>query len=199
MHSKIKENQETVSYPLTSNNSYCLFFFFLFLFIYFILFFNFFNFKIFNSYMRSQTWTLLFNLIIFHQGELYPLLKNCSVTVTFHSLLPHGLQHARPPCLSLSPRVWLNSCPLHQWCYLTISSSAALFSFCLQSPVISVFSTDSAFHIEWTKCWSFSSLEDYLENPEWHQSQKQLHHQRLKLGLLHPKSPIWDLVLHMMI
>ena len=26
-----------------------------------------------------------------------------------------------------------NSCPLSQWCYLTISSSAAPFSFCLQS------------------------------------------------------------------
>ena len=26
-----------------------------------------------------------------------------------------------------------NSCPLSQWCYLTISSSAALFSFCPQS------------------------------------------------------------------
>ena len=26
-----------------------------------------------------------------------------------------------------------NSCPLNQWCYLTISSSAATFSFCLQS------------------------------------------------------------------
>ena len=32
-----------------------------------------------------------------------------------------------------SPEVCSNSCPLVQWCYLTISSSAALFSFCLQS------------------------------------------------------------------
>ena len=37
------------------------------------------------------------------------------------------------PCLSLSPRVCSNSYPLNQWCYLTISSSATLFSFCLQS------------------------------------------------------------------
>ena len=29
--------------------------------------------------------------------------------------------------------ICLNSCPLSQWCYLTISSSAAPFSFCLQS------------------------------------------------------------------
>ena len=48
-------------------------------------------------------------------------------------LQPHGLQHARLPCRSLSPGVCSNSCPLSQWCYLTISSSAAPFSFCLQS------------------------------------------------------------------
>ena len=34
---------------------------------------------------------------------------------------------------SLSPGVYSNSCPLSQWCYLTISSSVAPFSFCLQS------------------------------------------------------------------
>ena len=32
-----------------------------------------------------------------------------------------------------SPGVCSNSHPLSQWCYLTISSSASLFSFCLQS------------------------------------------------------------------
>ena len=37
------------------------------------------------------------------------------------------------PCLSLSPRVFSNSCPFSQWCYLTISSSATFFSFYLQS------------------------------------------------------------------
>ena len=46
---------------------------------------------------------------------------------------PHGLQHVRLPCPSLSSRVCSNSCPLSQWCYLTISFSAAPFSFCLQS------------------------------------------------------------------
>ena len=44
-----------------------------------------------------------------------------------------GLQHARPPCLSPSPRVCPSSCPLHQWCQPPISSSDALFSFCPQS------------------------------------------------------------------
>ena len=35
--------------------------------------------------------------------------------------------------LPLSPRVCSNSFPLSHWCYITISSSAAPFSFCLQS------------------------------------------------------------------
>ena len=49
------------------------------------------------------------------------------------SLPPHGLQHARLPCPSLSPGVCSHSYPLSRWCHLTISSSAALFSTSLQS------------------------------------------------------------------
>ena len=45
---------------------------------------------------------------------------------------PHGLQHARPPCLSPTLRVYSNSCP-SQWCHPTISSSVIPFSSCLQS------------------------------------------------------------------
>ena len=48
------------------------------------------------------------------------------------SLWPHGLQHARPPCSSPTPRVYSNSCPLHWWCHPTISSSVIPFSSCLQ-------------------------------------------------------------------
>ena len=50
-----------------------------------------------------------------------------------NSLQPHGLQHSRLPCSSLSPRVHSNSCPLSRGCHPTISSSTTLFSFCLQS------------------------------------------------------------------
>ena len=50
-----------------------------------------------------------------------------------NSLQPHGLQHPRLPCLSLSPRVCSDSYPLSRWCYLTISYFAVLFSFCLES------------------------------------------------------------------
>ena len=49
------------------------------------------------------------------------------------SFQPHGLQHARLPWPSLSPRVCSNSYPLSQWCHLTISSSVAPFSSCPQS------------------------------------------------------------------
>ena len=49
------------------------------------------------------------------------------------SLQLHGLKHARLPCLSVSPRVCSNSCPLSQSCHTTTSASATLFSLCLQS------------------------------------------------------------------
>ena len=50
-----------------------------------------------------------------------------------------------------------NSYPLSQWCYLTISSSAALFSSCLQSfPVSGSYSNKSALRIRLSKYWSFS-------------------------------------------
>ena len=52
-------------------------------------------------------------------------------------LWPYGLQYARLPCPSPSPGVYSDSCPLSQWCYLTISSSTTLFSFCLQSVLAS--------------------------------------------------------------
>ena len=56
-----------------------------------------------------------------------------SVTQSCLTLQPHELQHARSPCPSPAPRVHPNSCPLSRWCHLTISSSVAPFSSCLQS------------------------------------------------------------------
>ena len=50
-----------------------------------------------------------------------------------NSFRPLGLQPTRLLYPSLPPRVYLNSCPLSQRCYLIMSSSAALFSFCLHS------------------------------------------------------------------
>ena len=56
-----------------------------------------------------------------------------SRSVMSNSLQPHGLQHARPPCPSPTPRVYSNSCPLSWWCHPTISSSVVPFSSHLQS------------------------------------------------------------------
>ena len=56
-----------------------------------------------------------------------------SRSVVSNSLRSHGLQHARPPCPSPTPRVYLNLCPLSQWCHPTISTSVVPFSSCLQS------------------------------------------------------------------
>ena len=70
--------------------------------------------------------------------EIQPYFNKPHYAVAVVQLISHvrlcelqELQHARLPCTSLSPGVC--SSPLHQQCYLTISSPASLFSFCLQS------------------------------------------------------------------
>ena len=55
-----------------------------------------------------------------------------------HSLQPHGLQHTRLPCPSLSLRVCWNSCILIRWCHPMISSSVSPFSSFPQSYPASV-------------------------------------------------------------
>ena len=56
-----------------------------------------------------------------------------SCSVVSDSLQPHGLQHARLPCPSPTPRTCSNSCPSSHCCHPTISSSVVPFSFCPQS------------------------------------------------------------------
>ena len=56
-----------------------------------------------------------------------------SRSVVSNPLQPHGLQHARLPCPSPTPRAYSNSCPLSQGCHPTISSSLIPFSSHLQS------------------------------------------------------------------
>ena len=62
---------------------------------------------------------------------MFLLLFSCSVLSD--SLWPHGLQHARLPCPSPSPRACSSSFPLSQWCHPTISSSIIPVLSCLQS------------------------------------------------------------------
>ena len=74
-----------------------------------------------------------------------------------NSLWPNGLQLIRLPCPSLSPRVCPYSCPLSQWCYLSISFSAALFSSCPQSfPASGSFPMRWLFASDGQSTWSFS-------------------------------------------
>ena len=70
-----------------------------------------------------------------------------------NSLRPHGLQHARLPCLSLSSRVCSNSCPLSRWCHPTISSSVIPFSSCSQS-----FPASRSFQMNQLFAWGGQSI-----------------------------------------
>ena len=84
-------------------------------------------------------------------------LSSCSVVQSCLTLQPHGLQHARLPCPSPSPRACSDSCPPTRWWHPAISSSVFPFSSCLQSfPASSVFSHELVLHIRWPKYWSFS-------------------------------------------
>ena len=87
--------------------------------------------------------------------HLEMLLLLFSRSVVSDSLRPHGLQHTRLPCPSLSPRVCSNSCPLSQWC-IQPSSSDSAFSSCPQSFPASGSSPVSALRVRWPKYWSFN-------------------------------------------
>ena len=56
-----------------------------------------------------------------------------SVAQLCPTLRPHGLQHARLPCPSPTPRACSDSRPMSWWCHPTLSSSVVPFSSCLQS------------------------------------------------------------------
>ena len=60
-----------------------------------------------------------------------------SHSVMSDSLRPHEPQHARPPCVSQTPRVHRNPCPSSWWCHPAISSSVVLFFSCPQSLPVS--------------------------------------------------------------
>ena len=74
----------------------------------------------------------LIEVVRVHSSRIFWL--SSSHSDVSNSLWPHGLQHTRLPCPSLSPGVCSNMdmSPLSHWCHPTISSSVAPF-FCLQS------------------------------------------------------------------
>ena len=95
-----------------------------------------------------------------HQRQTQELLPTVllpfSRSVMSSSLQPHGLQQARPPCPSLSPRVCSNSCPLSQRSHPTISTCRPLLLLPSIFPSIRVFSNESVLHTRWSNYWRFS-------------------------------------------
>ena len=89
----------------------------------------------------SQSCTHSFRRVLTGHSSCWLLFSG---SVVSNSLRPHELHHTRLPCPSLSPRVCSNLCPLSWRCYLTISSSAATFFFCLQS-----FPASGSFPMSW--------------------------------------------------
>ena len=77
-----------------------------------------------------------------------------SGSVMSDTLWPRGLQHARFPCPSLTPRAYSNSCPSHWWCHPAISFSVIPFSFCLQT-----FPASGSFPMSWFFALGGQSIE----------------------------------------
>jgi len=110
---------------------------------------------------KKMVWVTLLQYL-FYRGDLEPNRRALwDVPVQFsHSVMsdsfqPHGLQHARPPCLSPILRVYSNSCPLivpsnHLILCHPLLLLPSIF------PSITVFSNESVLHIKWPKYWSFS-------------------------------------------
>ena len=77
----------------------------------------------------------------------------CSVTQSCPTLQPHGLQHTKLPCLSLSPGVCSNSCPLSWWYHPTILM--------MSSNHIHIY-----VHLEIYKIFTHSDIYLHLESPK---------------------------------
>ena len=143
-------------------------------------------------------WTTIFRF----NSENFSSSVQFSHSVVSDSLWPHGLQQARLPCPSLTPRACPNSCPSIQWCHSTISSSVVPFSSCLQSLPASVFFPISQFFTSCGQSIGASTsasvlsmnIQDWLRTPIfWIEPQAQFWQllqsrsqiiNRLELGLL---------------
>ena len=91
-------------------------------------------------------------------GKWFRTSVQFSSSVVSDSLRPHGLPHSRSPSLSIT----------NSWSLLRLMSIESVMPsnhlilcrplLCLPSifPSIRVFSNESALHIRWPKCWSFS-------------------------------------------
>ena len=77
-----------------------------------------------------------------------------SPSVVFDPLRPYGMQHARPPCPSPTPRVYSNSCPVMPSNHLFLCCPLHLLPSIF--PSIRVFSSQSVICVRWPKYWSFN-------------------------------------------
>ena len=76
-----------------------------------------------------------FSIYVFNSMATLYQLNHQSVQLLSHIQLfvtPCTAAH-QGPSLSITPRIYSNSCPLSRWCHPTISSSVVPFSSCLQS------------------------------------------------------------------
>ena len=83
--------------------------------------------------------------VIVQSPSLVPLFAN-----------PWTAAHQAPLSFTVSQSLLLDSCPLSRWCYLTISSTATPFCFCIQSFPASRSFPESALHIRMPNDWSLS-------------------------------------------
>ena len=115
------------------------------------------------GYTELSRWTTTVKHINYVSITIH--FSSVSRSVMSDSLRTHGLQHARLPCPSPTPRACSDSCPLSQWCYPTNLCCPLLL---LPSifPSIRVFSNESALPIRWPKYWNFSfSISPSSEHP----------------------------------
>ena len=84
-------------------------------------------------YIHSHLFYLLLLPVCILAGVLYIVSVQFSHSVTSDFLWPHGLQDARLPCPSPTPRACSNSWPFSWWYHPTISCSVIPFFSGLQS------------------------------------------------------------------
>ena len=122
--------------------------------------------------LQIKSITTISQVNLFHSGVSSN--QNCLYWYQFHfshsvmsdSLWPHGLQHARLPCPSPTPRACSNSCPSS----LVMSSNRLILCHPLLLlpsifPSVKIFSSESVLPIRWPKYWtnsfSISSSNEY--------------------------------------
>ena len=95
----------------------------------------------------------MFSLVFYFIHSISLIQFSCSFVLD--SSGPLGLQHARLPCPSLTPRACSNSCPsVMPSNYLILCRPFILLPSIF--PSIRVFSIKSVLHIRWSKYWHFS-------------------------------------------